>query len=196
MIVEPVTLHGHRVRLEPLGEHHREALASAISDGQLWEIPVTMVPHPNELDAFYARVAEATSCGRELAFATIDMERNMVVGSTRFMSIDVAHRRAEIGFTFLATSAQRTHINTEAKYLMLRHAFEQWKVNRIEFITDVLNTTSRAAIERIGATHEGTLRNHFIMRGGRLRDSMMYSIIASEWPVVKRSLEQVMGLTR
>lgn len=193
MIVEPVTLVGRRVRLEPLAEHHRDALAVAISDGKLWDIPVTMVPHPTELDAFYARVAEAEKSGRELAFATIDIESNTVVGSTRFMNIDVAHRRAEIGFTFLATSAQRTHVNTEAKFLMLRHAFEQWKVNRIEFLSDVLNTTSRAAIERIGATHEGVLRSHYIMRGGRLRDSVVYSIIASEWPDVARALQRRMG---
>jgi len=183
MFVEPITLEGRRVRLEPLAEHHREQLADAIRDGELWTIPVTMVPHPSELDAFYARAAEATQGGVELVFATIDLDRGVVVGSTRFMNINVAHRRAEIGYTFLAKSAQRTHVNSEAKQLMLRHAFEVWKVNRIEFLTDVLNTTSRAAIERLGATQEGVLRSHFIMRGGRLRDSVVYSIITSEWRV-------------
>lgn len=194
MTVESIILEGRHVRLEPLAPHHRDQLAAAISDGELWTLPVTMVPHPSLLDAFYERATDGMQRGVELAFATIDRDRGVVVGSTRFMCIDVAHRRAEIGYTFLARSAQRTAINTEAKYLMLRHAFEVWKVNRIEFLTDVLNTTSRTAIERLGATHEGILRNHFIMRNGRLRDSMVYSIIAQEWPDVSARLLRAMGI--
>ena len=110
--------------------------------------------------------------------------------STRFRCIEIAHRRVEIGATFIARSWQRTHINTEAKYLMLRHAFEQWRCNRVEFMTDVLNTRSRNAISRLGAREEGILRSHMVMRDGRIRDSVLFSITGQEWPQVRRSLEQ------
>lgn len=189
MKVEPIVLEGARVRLEPLGSEHAAGLDAVVRDGELWTLPVTMVPYVHEIPSFIALAEEALQEGRELAFATIDRATDRVVGSTRFMCIDTVHKRAEIGYTFLAVSAQRTHVNTEAKYLMLRHAFETWNVNRIELITDVLNTTSRNAILRIGATPEGVLRSHLIMRDGRVRDSSVFSIIASEWSSVKTALE-------
>jgi RimJ/RimL family protein N-acetyltransferase len=123
-----------------------------------------------------------------LAFATIDKATNKVVGSTRFMKANLANKRVEIGFTFLGTSWQKTHINTEAKLLMLTHAFETMALNRVELLTDFLNTTSRNAILRLGAKEEGILRNHMIMPDGRVRDSVIYSIISNEWAGVKQHL--------
>ena len=188
--LEPVTLTGRRVRLEPLDERHLPALATAIRDGELWTLPVTLVPHPDDLPRFLADAGDAFAASRELAFATIDADSGTVVGSTRFMKIDRAHRRVEIGFTFIAASWQRSHVNTEAKFLMLRHAFEAWRCNRVELITDVLNAKSRRAIERLGAQLEGVMRHHMVMRDGRIRDSALYGITAAEWPSVRATLER------
>ncbi len=187
--VEKVVLQGGRVRLEPLDEErHRQGLAAAIADGELWSIAVTTVPRPKDLGEFFADAEAAFAAGRELAFATIDAEAGRVAGSTRFRMIEAAHRRAEIGFTFLAASYQRTHVNTEAKLLMLEHAFETWDVNRVELLTDVLNDRSRAAIARLGARQEGILRSHMVMPDGRVRDSAIYSIARPEWPGVQAAL--------
>ncbi|HET6764099.1 MAG TPA: GNAT family protein [Longimicrobiaceae bacterium] len=194
MIVEKVGLRGPRIALEPLGEEHLPGLARVIEDGALWEIPVTVVPHPRDLPGFLHDAEVQMAAQKELAFATVDLASKAVVGSTRFRNIDAASRRVEIGFTFIAGSWQRTHVNTEAKYLMLRHAFEVWGTNRVELLTDVLNVKSRNAIERIGAREEGVLRAHMIMRGGRVRDSVIYSIIAPEWPGIKAALERKIGL--
>jgi len=189
MKVEKRVLEGRQVRLEPLSEAHLPELAKAIEDGELWKIPVTFVPHPSELQAFLTDAEEAFDAGRELSFVIYDKRNQSMLGSTRFRCIEPAHRRLEIGFTFLAQSWQRTHVNTEAKYLMLRHAFETWQVNRVELLTDVLNTKSRNAIARIGAREEGILRSHMIMRDGRVRDSVLFSIIAKEWPEARAALE-------
>ncbi len=189
MNLEKTILQGSKVRLEPLKETHLPGLAMAIEDGALWELPVTVVPHPSDLPQFL-RFAEAQyHAGKELAFATIDQASGTVVGSTRYRCIEATHKRLEIGFTFIAKSWQRSHINTEAKYLMLRHAFEQWQFNRVELLTDVLNIKSRAAIARLGAKEEGILRSHMVMRDGRVRDSVLFSVIAAEWPEVKAKLE-------
>ena len=193
MRVEPIELRGPRVVLEPLREAHLPGLATAIEDGALWELPVTLVPHPRDLPRFLRDAEAAHAAGTELAFATIDRATGEVVGSTRFRNIAAAERRVEIGFTFIARSWQRTHVNTEAKYLMLRHAFDTWRVNRVELVTDVLNAASRAAIARIGAREEGVLRAHMIMPGGRVRDSVISSIIAPEWPRVRDALQQRIG---
>ena len=194
--IERVELRGQRIALEPLDERHLPGLAAAIRDGELWSIPVTLVPHPDELPAFLKHAETRYAAHLERAFATIDLASGAVVGSTRFMAINRDHRRAEIGFTFLARRWQRSYVNTEAKYLMLRHAFEAWGCNRVEFITDVLNTKSRQAILRLGAKEEGVLRNHMIMRDGRVRDSVLYSVIESEWPGVRSGLEAMMAAVR
>lgn len=158
------------------------------------EDPVTLVPHPDELESFLS-VADARYAARqELAFATVDLASSQVVGSTRFMKIDITHRRVEIGFTFIAALWQRSHINTEAKYLMMRHAFETWRCIRLELITDVLNTKSRQAILRVGAKEEGVMRNHMIMRDGRNRDSVLCSVIDKEWPQVRARLEAMVAV--
>jgi RimJ/RimL family protein N-acetyltransferase len=189
MKVHKVVLEGKGVRLEPLAQSHLPGLARAIEDGELWTLPVTIVPHPDDLQAFHAAAQAAFEAGVELAFATIDKRMDTIAGSTRFRCIDVGHKRLEIGFTFLGQRWQRSHVNTEAKYLMLRHAFEVWQANRVELLTDLLNTKSRAAIARIGAQQEGIVRSHMVMRDGRVRDSVLFSIIRGEWPAVRSGLE-------
>jgi len=187
--IERVELRGKRVALEPLSAKHLPGLAAAIKDGHLWSIPVTLVPHPDALPEFLEQAEARYAAQLERPFATIDLASGAIVGSTRFMAINRDHRRVEIGFTFLAQRWQRSYVNTEAKYLMLRHAFEAWGCNRVEFITDVLNTQSRQAIVRLGAKAEGILRSHMIMRDDRIRDSALYSVIQSDWPLVKAGLE-------
>jgi N-acetyltransferase len=187
--IEKVILAGKRVRLEPLSLAHSQGLTEAICDGNLWEIPVTFVPHPKDLPKFFDDAESAYASGKDLAFATVDVQSSRVVGSTRFRCIDIPNRRAEIGFTFLGASWQRTHINTEAKYLMLSHAFEVWGCNRVELLTDERNTKSRNAILRLGAREEGVLRSHMVMRDGHIRNSVIYSITSPGWPIVKAALE-------
>ena len=189
MQIEKRVLQGQRVRLEPLSALHLPGLAAAIDDGNLWEIPLTFVPHPNDLGKFLTDAESAFAAGKELAFATVDIQTGAVVGSTRFRCIDSVHRRVEIGFTFVAASKQRTPVNTEAKYLMLKHAFEVWDCNRVELLTDERNSKSRNAILRIGAREEGILRAHMVMRDGFIRNSVIYSFIAVEWPQSKAVLE-------
>lgn len=190
MKIERISLQGPRVRLEPLAEPHLPGLGLAIRDGRLWEIPVTLVPHPDALGDFLDTAESLFEAGQALVFATLDARSGQVLGSTRFCCIDAAHRRVEIGFTFLAQSSQRTHVNTEAKFLMLCHAFEAWGCHRVELITDERNARSRRAIERIGAQQEGILRRHMVMRDGFVRNTIVYSIVDSEWPATKASLLQ------
>lgn len=187
--LDKVVLRGTRTRLEPLTERHLPGLAAVIADGDLWQLPVTTVPHPNELTQFLAHAEAQWQANRELAFATVDEATGTIVGSTRFRAFEPAHRRVEIGFTFIARSWQRTHINTEAKYLMLCHAFETMQLNRVELLTDQLNAASRTAIARLGAQQEGVLRSHMVLRSARLRDSVIFSLIAAEWPPVKARLK-------
>lgn len=186
---EEVILEGEHVRLEPLRASHVEGLCQAISDGELWTLFVTRVPHINEIDEFMTNARSAHQSGDGLVFATIDKTTGKVAGSTRFMRASPENKRVEIGFTFLGTSFQRTKINTEAKLLMLTHAFEVMALNRVEFLTDYLNTTSRNAILRLGAKQEGILRNHMVMPDGRVRDSVIFSILKNEWAGVKQSLQ-------
>lgn len=193
MHIDNITLTGKQVRLEPLNASHLPGLAAAIEDGRLWELPVTFVPHPRDLPEFLVQADAARAAGKELAFATVDLASGRIVGSTRFRCIEAAHRRVEIGATFLAASSQRTHINTEAKYLMLRHAFESWGCNRVELLTDERNAVSRKAIQRIGAQQEGILRHHMVMRDGFVRNSVIFSITAPEWPTVRQRLEARMA---
>ena len=147
----------------------------------------------SDLDEFYS-LAEAQFKARfALTFATVELASGTVVGSTRYRAIETAHKRLEIGSTFIAQSWQRTHVNTEAKLLMLQHAFEQWKFNRVEFLTDILNKKSRVAIARLGAKEEGILRSHMVMRDGRIRDSVLFSIVADEWRQLKVCLEALLN---
>lgn len=186
--LEAVPLVGAHVRLEPLTHGHHDGLCEAIQDGELWNLQVTLVPHPRDVSAFIDDALAAHAAGSQLGYATIDLATGRIAGSTRFMAVNLPHRRLEIGFTFLGRSWQRTAVNTEAKLLMLTHAFEALGMNRVEFLTDVRNGTSRTAITRLGATHEGILRQHMVMRDGWIRDSALYSITGSDWPNTRRSL--------
>jgi N-acetyltransferase len=185
---EPLVLQGEIVRLEPLAMEHEEALNLAAADGELWTLPYTIVPARDKMHDYLERALEAQAGGYEQPFAIVNFANGRVVGTTRYLHIDLVNRRREIGYTWLASSAQRTGINTEAKYLLLKHAFENSNCIRVEFVTDVLNKRSRAALSRIGATEEGILRNHMIMPSGRYRDSVCFSIIEAEWPRVKDNL--------
>lgn len=193
MEISPVMLEGQHVRLEPLTPAHEESLIAAAGDGELWNSTVTIVPARVTMSAYIAAALNAQARGLELPFVIIRKSSGQVVGSTRFYSIEPAHRRVEIGYTWLAASAQRTAVNTEAKLLLLTHAFESWRCIRVAFVTDVLNQQSRAAILRLGAMPEGIIRNHMIMPGGRYRDSVCFSIIEAEWPQVKARLEAKLG---
>lgn len=188
MKIEPIILEGRQVRLEPLAAEHLDALCEVGLDGSLWELSPSKM---DGLDAMAAYVQSALSDqqkGIALPFVTIEKNSNKIIGSTRFGNIDVANRKVEIGWTWIEPEWQRTYVNTEAKLLMLTHAFEVWKCVRVELKTDALNERSRNAILRIGAKQEGILRNHMITDSGRFRDSVFFSIIESEWNTVKENL--------
>ncbi len=188
MEISPISLEGQHVRLEPLTQTHAEALLAAASDGDLWNSTVTIVPSHDTIADYIQAALDGFANGRELPFVTISKSSNQVVGTTRFYEIRPNDRAVAIGYTWLAKSAQRTSVNTESKLLLLTHAFEHWQCNRVELITDVLNEQSRAAILRLGAKQEGILRKHLILPNGRVRDSVLYSIIDQEWPEVKARL--------
>jgi len=188
MTFDKVILEGQLIRLEPLSSEHKEGLCKAILDGELWKLFVTLVPHVDDIDTFIHNAQVSYSSGDGLVFAVIDKATNKVAGSTRFMKANFPNKRVEIGFTFLGESWQKTSVNTEAKLLMLSHAFETMQFNRVELITDYLNTKSRNAILRLGAKEEGILRSHMIMPNGRVRDSVLYSIVKHEWEGVKQNL--------
>jgi N-acetyltransferase len=183
---------GRHVRLEPLTRAHLPALTAVGLDPELWRWTTTVVRAPGDMAAYVERALYERLEGRALPFATVDAANGTVVGSTRFAAIEPAHRRVEIGWTWLARPWQRTAINTEAKYLMLRHAFEELGCIRVELKTDALNERSREAIRRLGATEEGVLRGHMITETGRVRDTAYYSILAAEWPGVRARLEERM----
>jgi RimJ/RimL family protein N-acetyltransferase len=193
MEVSPVVLEGQHVRLEPLSPAHEESLIAAVEDGELWNSSVTIVPSRATMAAYIATALQAQATGRELPFLIVRKASAQVVGTTRFYDIEPADRRVEIGYTWLAASAQRTEVNTESKLLLLTHAFEVWRCIRVALITDVLNQQSQSAILRLGAKREGVLRNHMVMPGGRYRDSVSFSIIEAEWPEVKAGLEARLG---
>ena len=186
--MEKVTLEGNHVRLEPLSVKHREELIGAISDGELWNLFVTLVPKIENIDRFIEEAIAAHLNQDGLVFATIDKASGKVVGSTRFMKSNDANKRIEIGYTFIAKSYQKSKINTDAKLLMLTYAFENLQLNRVELLTDYLNTKSRNAILRLGAKEEGVQRNHMVMPDGRVRDSVLFSIISNEWAGIKQNL--------
>ena len=196
MEISPVTLEGQHTRLEPLSLAHEEALIAAAGENELWNSIVTVVPTRDTMAEYIEAALTAQAQGTELPFVIVQKASGRVVGTTRFYYIQPQQRNAAIGYTWVATSAQRTAVNTEAKLLLLTHAFDHWGCVRIEFITDVLNEQSRAAIIRLGARQEGILRKHLIMPNGRIRDSVCFSIIAEEWPEVKRNLTTKLNLPR
>ena len=189
MDVSPITLEGQHVRLEPLSTAHHESLLAAAGDGELWNSIVTVVPGRDTMTEYLQEALQGLADGTQLPFVIVRKASGEVVGTTRFYYIQPLQRSAAIGYTWVSAGAQRTPVNTEAKLLLLTHAFEHWQTIRVEFITDILNQQSRAAILRLGAKEEGVLRNHLIMPGGRIRDSVLFSIIATEWPEVKARLQ-------
>jgi RimJ/RimL family protein N-acetyltransferase len=191
--ISPVILEGRHVSLEPLSPAHEESLIAAAGDGELWNSTVTIVPSRANMAAYISAALKAQAQGRELPFVILRKLSGQVVGSTRFYNIERDDRHVEIGYTWLSASAQRTGVNTEAKLLLLTHAFEDLQCIRVGLVTDVLNQQSRAAILRLGAKEEGVLRNHMIMPSGRYRDSVCFSIIEAEWPEVKARLRGKLG---
>jgi N-acetyltransferase len=190
MRLEPVTLTGRIVRLEPMTIEHVPALTAAGLHEDLWRWTPTRIVNEAQMREFVETALRWQTEGTALPFVTCSVETGEVVGSTRFANVDAANRRAEIGWTWLRPEWQRTGANREAKLLMLRHAFEVLGCVRVEFKTDALNQKSRNALLGIGATEEGTLRSHMIVWNGRLRDSVYFSVLPGEWPEVKARLEQ------
>jgi RimJ/RimL family protein N-acetyltransferase len=186
--IEPIVLEGDAVRLEPLSTEHLAGLAEVGLAGDVFRWFTQPVTTRSEMQAFIQTALGEQQAGTALPFAAFSRRLERIVGSTRFANIDPNNRRVEIGWTWLAPAHQRTVVNTEAKYLMLRHAFESWGCNRVEFKTDSLNERSRKALLRIGAKEEGTLRNHMVTASGRLRHSVYFSIVSEDWPAVKAML--------
>jgi len=183
--VEPVTLEARGVRLVPLGLEHEAGLRAAASDGELWKLRITSVPEPHETRAY---IETALQTGNRLAFAVTDAGTGKVLGTSSFHDIVPAIQRVEIGYTWYAASSQRTHVNTACKLLMLTHAFETLGCRVVGWRTDNFNFASQRAIERLGAQKDGVIRGHALRRDGTIRDTVMYSLRAGEWPEVKAQL--------
>ena len=186
--LDPVVLEGRHVRLEPMEAAHAPALAQAARDGELWKLWYTSVPAPEAIGAHVELMLKRREQRTFLPFVVILRETGEVVGQTTFCNVDHDNRRVEIGYTWYSQKVQRTAVNTEAKRLLLGLAFDVWKCIAVEFRTNWFNERSRAAIARLGAKQDGVLRNHMRMPDGSFRDTVVFSIIESEWPAVKRNL--------
>ena len=184
-----ITLTGTTVELRPLQREHSAALVQAAADGQLWNLKVTNVPGPDTVDKYVDIALAGRDAGTMMPFVIVRRDTGEVVGSTRFWKVDRVNRKLEIGHTFISQSVQKSGVNTEAKLLLLTHAFEVMDCVRVQFTTDELNEKSRAAILRLGAVQEGIVRHERIMPDGRKRNSVRFSIIDSEWPQVKANLQ-------
>lgn len=193
MSLEPVTLSGRVVRLEPLALDHVAALARVGLDPELWRLQPTAVDSPEAMRAYVEKALADRDLGTALPFAIVDARTDEVIGSTRFMDVAPRHRRLEIGATWLAPAAQRTGANTEAKLLLLGHAFERLGAIRVVFKTEAGNARSRAALARLGAVEEGTFRRHLLADSGRARDMVYFAILDDEWPGVKARLERLLA---
>jgi len=186
---EPVVLESARLRLEPLAHTHHEGLVRAATDGNLWELRYTSVPAPEQMGPYIAKALAGQADGTMLPWAVRDLERDELVGSTRYHDIVAAADRVEIGYTWYGASRHRSHVNTECKLLLLSHAFDTLGCGVVGLRTDILNTRSQRAIERLGAHRDGVIRHHQVRRDGTVRDTVMYSILAEEWPTVRARLE-------
>jgi RimJ/RimL family protein N-acetyltransferase len=187
--VQPATLEGRGIRLEPLTADHHDALAAAAADGRLWELWFTSVPAPGATAAYIADALNGQRDGHMLAWAVRDLASGTIIGTTRYHDIVAAIDRVEIGYTWYAASRQRTNVNTTCKLLLLQHAFDALHCKVVGLRTDNFNFRSQRAIEGIGAKRDGVLRHHAARKDGTVRDSVMYSILAAEWPDVRRHLE-------
>ncbi len=191
-----LVLEGRHVRLEPLAPVHLDDLAAVGLDPELWRWTISRVTSRDEMLAYIEAALAERAAGWSLAFAIVERAGGRAIGSTRFMNIAARDGRLEIGATWVARPWQRTAVNTEAKYLLLRHAFEELGYRRVELKTDALNQRSRTAIQRLGAIEEGTLRRHAVTATGRVRDTVYYSILDGEWPTVKQRLEAMLVRAR
>jgi RimJ/RimL family protein N-acetyltransferase len=185
----PVTLAARGVRLEPLAREHRDALAAAAADGELWQLWYTGVPRPEETERYIAQALAGQEAGQMLPFVVREVDSGAIVGSTRYHDIVKEAERVEIGYTWYARRWQKTHVNTVCKLLLFGHAFEALGCQVVGLRTDNFNFTSQRAIEALGAKKDGVIRHHAPRRDGTVRDTVMYSVLASEWPDVKRHLE-------
>jgi RimJ/RimL family protein N-acetyltransferase len=188
MDVKPVTLDGDRVKMEPMRADHLDGLCAAGAFADIWTLNTVNASKPEDMKLWVDAALADAARGVSLPFVTIDKPSGRVVGSSRFLNIDHGNRRVEIGWTWITPEFMRTHVNSEAKLLMMTHAFEVWNCVRVELKTDVLNMRSRNAMLRIGAVEEGVLRRHQLTQGGRFRDSIYFSVLDSEWPAVKERL--------
>jgi RimJ/RimL family protein N-acetyltransferase len=186
--LEPVSLHGPHARLEPLSHDHCEGLVEAVMDGELWKLWYTLVPKPEDMGKEIDRRLGLQKAGSMLAFTVFDAD-GKIAGVTTYMNVDAANRRVEIGSTWYARRVQRSALNTQCKLLLLTYAFEKLDCIAVELRTHFFNHQSRRGIERLGAKQDGILRNHQIAPNGTLRDTVVYSIIAGEWPTVKAHLD-------
>ena len=186
--VDPVTLEFNGVRLEPLAPHHLDGLRAAARDGELWNLRVTSVPAPGEAAAYVENALKGQADGHMLPFVVVDEASSRVIGSTRYHDIVPVVERMEIGYTWYGKSWQRTHVNTTCKLLLMSHAFETLGAQLVGWRTDNYNFASQKAIERLGARKDGVLRHHALRRDGTVRDTVMYSLSAGEWPEVKAHL--------
>lgn len=185
----PITLTGNHVELIPLAAEHADALVEAATDGELWNLWFTSVPNADSVKTYIDSALKQQKQGVALAFAVVEKTSGQIIGSSRYCNVDNKNQRLEIGYTWYARRCQRTPVNTEAKLLLLTHAFEQCGAIAVEFRTHWHNQASRAAIARLGAKQDGVLRNHQRMADGSLRDTVVFSIIESEWPGVKTGLK-------
>jgi RimJ/RimL family protein N-acetyltransferase len=192
-MIAPVTLGNAAVALEPLLRHHAVSLADAAADGELWNLWYTSVPKPESVGSYIEKALLAQAAGHELPFVIRLRESGRVVGSTRYLHIVEEHKRLEIGSTWIAKSFQGTVVNSATKLLLLEHAFGELSMNRVEFLTHARNAQSRAALLKLGASQEGILRHHKVLPDGSLRDSVVFSILASEWPAVREILGKRIG---
>ena len=193
---EPCTLRSARVRLEPLTADHATALEAAARDGDLWNLRVTSVPAPGEMGAYIAAALQCQAEGHMLPFVVIDAATGAVAGTSRYHDIVPAVQRLEIGYTWYGRRWQRSHVNTSAKLLLMAHAFETLGAQLVGWRTDNYNLASQRAIERLGARKDGVLRHHALRRDGTVRDTVMYSLAAGEWPEVKAQLQYLLARPR
>jgi len=194
--VEPVTLAARGITLLPLALAHEDGLRAAATDGELWNIRVTSVPEPEHTRRYIEDALAMRAAGNRLAFCVTETDSGKVLGSTSFHDILPAVKRVEIGYTWYAKSAQRSHVNTTCKLLLLTHAFETLACNVVGWRTDNFNLASQAAIERLGAKKDGVIRGHALRRDGTIRDTVMYSLRAGEWPEVKAQLLYLLNKPR
>jgi N-acetyltransferase len=194
--VEPITLELNGIRLEPMTAAHADGLKQAAADGELWRIRVTSVPAPGDEAGYIGRALQMREAGSRQPFTVRDIASGTIIGSSSYHDIDPTVERVEIGYTWYAQSAQRSHVNTTCKLLLLTHAFETLGAKLVGWRTDNYNFASQRAIERLGARKDGVLRHHALRRDGTVRDTVMYSLAAGEWPEVKAHLQDQLARPR